>query len=203
MFDTLKEVYGCLHSHISLQRCFFFNHKQQEGESLIDYSHALMDLMDQIIKIDHQAASKAPEDLHDQFCDGIRDQALRVRLRDLVNTNLQWTICEVRAEATRWIAQYESQPFRQQYNQSIPVSNEAQASCESMDSSLSEYAELKSLLKEQQTQLELVIKTLTPHKLPSPSTWTTRPKRSVDGKPVCFRCEQIGHIARFCPMALC
>lgn len=90
-FDVLKVVYGCLHSRISLQRRFY-NRKQLEGESLIGSSHALMDLMDQIGKIDIQAAAKASKDLHGPFCDGVRVQALRIRLRDLIYANPQWTI---------------------------------------------------------------------------------------------------------------
>ncbi|XP_041850700.1 uncharacterized protein LOC121645957 [Melanotaenia boesemani] len=198
IFDALTEVYGCHHSRILLQRKFF-NRKQYEGESLVEYSHSLMDLMEQIMKTDNQAASKASKDLRDQFCEGVRNPALRMRLKDLVNANSQWTVREVRAEATRWMAQQESQPFGRRYDQSPSVSNEMQASCETMGSSFSEYAELTSLLKAQQTQLELVIKALTSNSLSTPSIRATRPRRTVDGQPVCFRCEKVGHIARFCP----
>ncbi|XP_039858603.1 uncharacterized protein LOC120715604 [Simochromis diagramma] len=198
IFDTLKEMYSCLDSHISLQRRFF-NRKQLEGESLIDFSHSLMALMDQIIKTDEEAARKASKDLRDQFCDGVRDQTLRIRLRDLINANPQWRIREARAEATRWMAQYENQPFRSRYNQSVSVSADMQASCESVDSRTSEYAELVSLFKAQQTQLELVIKALNPQEVAASSNRTSRRRRTVNGKPICFRCEQIGHIAQFCP----
>lgn len=195
IFDVLKDVYGCMHSRISLQRRFF-NRKQFEGESLIDYSHALMDLMDQIIKNDAQAASHSSKDLRDQFCDGVREQALRMRLRDLIHVNPEWTIRDVRGEATRWMAQYENQSSK--YKSNNPVLNEMSASCESSISRSSEYGELVSLLKAQQAQLELVMKALTPQTLPPPRIRNFRPRRTADGKPICFRCEQSGHIARNC-----
>ncbi|XP_036071255.1 uncharacterized protein LOC118599671, partial [Oryzias melastigma] len=84
IFDALKDVYGGTHSRVALQRKFF-NRKQQESESLIDYSHSLMELMEQIIKSDGHAAATAAKDLRDQFCDGVRDSALRMRLKDLVH----------------------------------------------------------------------------------------------------------------------
>lgn len=200
IFDVLKDVYGSLHSRISLQRRFF-NRKQLEGESLIDYSHALMELMDQISKIDVQTALKSAKDLRDQFCDGVRDQALRIRLRDLINVNPQWTIRDARGEATKWMAQHENQSSKYKCNNSS-VLNEMSASCESTVSQSSEYGELVSLLKAQQTQLELVIKALTPQTLPSSRAHHFRPRRSADGKPICFRCEQSGHIARNCTVTV-
>lgn len=197
IFKVLKEVYGCMHSHIALQRRFY-NRKQLEGETLIDYSHSLMDLMDMITKNDAQAASiAASKDLRDQFCDGVRDQALKIRLRDLVNTNPNWTIREARAEATRWMAQYGGQPRRS--TEYSLASNETVASCDSTLSDSSQYNELMSLLKAQQSQLDLVMKALAPQSLPPARTRYTKPRRTSDGKPICFRCEQSGHIARNCP----
>lgn len=195
IFHVLKEVYGCMHSRITLQRRFY-NRKQLEGESLLDYSHALMDLMDQVAKTDAHVATK---DLRDQFCDGVKDQALRIRLRDLVNANPMWTIRDVRAEAIKWMAQYENQPSKFKSNNSS-VLHEMSVSCESAVSRpSSDYGELLSLIKAQQTQLELVMKALTPSNEPPSRARNFRPRKTADGKPICFRCEQGGHIARNCP----
>ncbi|XP_038127148.1 uncharacterized protein LOC119773977 [Cyprinodon tularosa] len=193
IFNILREVYGCMHSHVSLQRRFY-NRKQQDGESLIDYSHSLMDLMDMIVKSDAQVVSRVvSKDLRDQFIDGIRDQTLKIRLRDLVNANPNWTIREARAEATKWMAQCGAP------SKSVRlVSNETVVSCEATTGS-SQYLELMSLLKAQQTQLELVVKALAPQSLPPARGRFNRPRRNADGKPICFRCEQSGHIARNCP----
>ena len=56
IFNVLRELYGSSYSHISLQRKFF-NRKQVEGESLLEYSHALMILMDQVNKSNGNAVS--------------------------------------------------------------------------------------------------------------------------------------------------
>ena len=69
---------------------------------MLDYSHALMSLMDQIAEIDEQAKPKSQRDLRDQFCEGVRDQSLSIRLRDTVCLNNQWTICDVHREAVQW-----------------------------------------------------------------------------------------------------
>lgn len=45
--SILRDMYGCARSYVSLQQCFF-SRKQQEGESLQEFSHALCCLMEKV-----------------------------------------------------------------------------------------------------------------------------------------------------------
>lgn len=202
IFKVLREIYGCSHSHISLQRRFF-NRKQQEGESLLDYSHALMTLMDQIVKSNELAHVKSQKDLRDQFCDGVRDQNLGVRLRDQIRLHPNWTIRDVRREAVQWMAQCEGQSFTQKQHDSLYFSNEAQVKVLNEPKSInqSEYSELRALIEAQQSQLDSLVKALIPlntgANVPS-SLPTFRSKKKAESDLRCFRCDQLGHIARYC-----
>lgn len=201
IFRVLREIYGCLHSHISLQRRFF-NRKQQEGESLLDYSHALMTVMDQIVKSNELAHVKSQRDLRDQFCDGVRDQNLGVRLRDQVRAHPNWTIRDVRREAVQWMAQCEGQSYKQKQNDPLYFSNEAQVRVFSEPKSVNqcEYSELRALIEAQQSQLDSLMKALSPLKIGAnvSTTFSTPRSRKAESDLRCFRCDQLGHIARYC-----
>lgn len=77
---------------------------------MLDYSHALMSLMDQIVE---QVKPKCQIDLRDQFSEGVRDQSLSIRLRDKVCLNPQWAIRNARREAIQWTTQCDGQSFKQ------------------------------------------------------------------------------------------
>lgn len=49
VLSILKELYGCSKSYVALQENFF-SRKQQEGETLQEYSHALFSLMDKVMQ---------------------------------------------------------------------------------------------------------------------------------------------------------
>ncbi|XP_028284736.1 uncharacterized protein LOC114450667 isoform X2 [Parambassis ranga] len=201
IFKILREVYGCSHSVISLQRRFF-NRKQREGESLLDYSHALMSLMDQIVEADEQVKLGSERNLRDQFCEGVRDQSLSSRLRDKVRLNPQWTIRDARREAVQWTSQCVGQTFRQK--ESVPPfsSNEVLAKVPNELVDHSSYSELKALIEAQQRQLDLLMKALQPQSRESGAQPPVKVKKNFDGKPRCFRCDQRGHIARYCTAPL-
>lgn len=80
IFNILTGVYGCSQSYISLQKQFF-QRRQLEGESLREYSHALMSLMD-VIKRKYPACFANPDTvLRDQFIEFVRNGMLCRELR--------------------------------------------------------------------------------------------------------------------------
>lgn len=48
VFDILRDLYGGKQTFVQLQQRFY-ERKQKEGESLTEFSHALMSLMDLIL----------------------------------------------------------------------------------------------------------------------------------------------------------
>lgn len=196
MFKVLRELYGSSHSHNSLQRRFF-NRKQLEGESLLEYSHALMILMDQVNKSNVNVVSNPQVVLRDQFCEGVRDRLLSRELKGLVRQHVDWLLFDVRKEAIQWVTEGESLLFTSRSKQ-IPVSSEAQVgvACEAASLEHSELAELKALVAAQQSQLDTISKALGSKR----TTFNVpRFRRTLDGKPICIRCNNPGHIARYCP----
>lgn len=67
-----------------------------------------------------------------------------------------------------------------------------------------ELSELKDCLRRQQAQLDTILQQLAsarsaPPQTRGPSGPPRRPYRfQPDGRPICLRCDQPGHIARFC-----
>lgn len=110
IFKTLREVYGRSQSFVTLQQKFF-DRKQHEGESLQEFSHTLIALMDQILQVRPSGVPRPQDVLRDQFCENVRDQALRRELMRLVRLDGSLYILHVRREAIRWVE--EGQPTRE------------------------------------------------------------------------------------------
>ena len=203
IYNVLRELYGSSHSHISLQRKFF-NRKQLEGESLLEYSHALMMLLDQVKKCNVNALSNPQVVLRDQFCEGVRDRLLSRELKGLVRQHADWSLLDARKEAMRWVTEGDSPTFKSRPKQ-LPVSSEAKVGvvCEATMGEHSELSELKALIAAQQIQLDTITKSLASSRTSSNVDRSTsrapRFRRTADGQPICIRCNAPGHIARYCP----
>ncbi len=98
------------------------------------------------------------------FVMGLEIKTWVVRLRDQVRSHPNWTIRDVRREAVQWMAQCEGQSFTQKQNDSLYFSNEAQVKVFSEPKSVnqSEYSELRALIEAQQSQLDSLVKALSP-----------------------------------------
>ncbi|XP_076848812.1 uncharacterized protein LOC143496528 [Brachyhypopomus gauderio] len=86
----------------------FFCRKQLEGESLQEYSHVLLALMDKIKQCASYVVPNADVLVRDQFVENVNDSALRRELKQLVRQTPELSMLQIRAAAIRW--ERESRP---------------------------------------------------------------------------------------------
>lgn len=197
IISVLQELYGCCDSYVALQEAFF-SRRQQEGETLLEFSLALMSLM---ASVKQRAPSDMPNAeclLRDQFVEHVIDSSLRRELKQFVRGQPSATLLDVRGEAIRW--EREGLPGGARgRSHSVPSVLGLQYGVKSgppvvaSPSQMSELSEMKEMLKLQQEQLNQLTQSLS--RLQS-SHQRSRP--SYRGPVICRRCQQPGHFAREC-----
>lgn len=201
IFKILQELYGCPQSYVALQEAFF-SRKQQEGESLLEFSIALMTLMDKVKRCAPEGIINADVLLRDQFVEYVGEGALRRALKQFIRNKPTATLIEVRKEAIRWEQEGSVEPPRPR-SFSLPSVERpfglAGTSCamtgntHSTQAPKSELAELKEMLRQQQLQIEQLTRSVASMQDPP-----RRNRFSRDGPLICMRCQQPGHYARDC-----
>ena len=194
----LRELYGCSKSYVALQEAFF-SRKQQEGETLQEFSLALMTLMDKVKQSAPDAVPNAEVLLRDQFTEHVLEGALRRELKQLVRWQPLSTLLEMRTEAIRWereglpggargrshsVPSIQGIQFGVQGGSRLPVVSRAQDP---------EFGELKEILKRQQEQLNQLTQSMS---LMQRAPQSRRPYHSQPL--ICRRCQRPGHYAREC-----
>lgn len=195
---ALKELYGCSLSYVALQQAFF-SRRQQEGETLLEFSIALMGLLEGVKQQSPHAIPNAEALLRDQFVEHVLDIGLRRELKQLVRRDPTSSLLDVRSEAMRW--EREGMPGGARgRSQSVPVAYGAQYAIQGESQVVrlssppkSELAELREMLKSQQEQLNQLTQGLA--RLQVPNSYSRSPRHS---NIVCRRCQQSGHFAREC-----
>lgn len=207
IFSILLETFGCAHSYIEAQQKFF-QCRQREGESLREFSHSLMVLMESCQRKNSTAISNPDSVLRDQFAENVRDKMLRRELKQFIRLNPNSQFLEVRRESFRWADDGEGvRPVRARAfscDANSGVVGEWEAGTQAVAAKPNdELAELKDCLRRQQTQLDTILKHLSSGPVNSnsnsrPSNPSRRYRFEADGRPICLRCEQTGHMARDC-----
>ena len=98
---VLEELYMCAESYVALQEAFF-SRRQHEGETLLEFSLALMGLMTSVKQRAPSGIPNAEVLLRDQFVEHVLDGPLRRELKQFVRRQPTATLLEARSEAIRW-----------------------------------------------------------------------------------------------------
>lgn len=199
IFDILKSNFRCSKSVNALYRQFY-HRRQLESESVREYSHVLMELMEHIQDKD-DSLEQSERVLRDQFVEGLRDDKLQGDLLDKISLNQHLSFRDVRSEALDWLSRRaQTTPRARAYSCN---SYEVDANAVTVGTA-PEFIELKECLRKQQAQLDAILTQLGQSQGAQSSTYRPpsaqlRPyKFQADGKPICLRCNKAGHIARFC-----
>ncbi|XP_036066951.1 uncharacterized protein LOC112140891 [Oryzias melastigma] len=195
--SVLRELYGCSQSYVLLQEAFF-SRKQQDGESLLEFSLALMSLMERVKRQSPCRMTNAESLLRDQFTEHVWDSLLRRELKKWVRGHPDSTLLDVRREAMRW-EQEGLQGGTRGRSSSVPLINGTQYGVQGGSQQIthtrpmSEIGELKELIRSQQEQLNELTRNVG---LLQKSHQQNREPRNR--QIVCRHCGQTGHFAREC-----
>ncbi|XP_068607149.1 uncharacterized protein [Brachionichthys hirsutus] len=198
IFAILTELYGCVQSYVTLQQAFF-SRRQQEGETLLEFSLALMGLMSPVRQHAPDGMPNADVLLRDQFVEHVLDSGLRRELKQLVRQQPTITLLLVRGEAIRW--EREGLPGgARERNVLLPSTYGLQYEMQGhfrpaprVTPAQPELSELLDLVKRQQEQLDQLTQAVA--SLQGPHTPSQNARNS---SLICRRCQQPGHFAREC-----
>ena len=201
IFLALEEVFGEKSSTSQLLRAFY-ERRQQISETISDFSHGLVELVDRLQRTSPGIADDRDRMLREQLIDNVRDVHLRWELKRRVEREPASTFLAIRKVAQRWADEVEDVPPKKmrayvaQCDATPPdalakVWDELAAQRKLFSEGLAaQQHTMTEVLKQQQQILSAMSSGPGPRPLGRPND----AGRGVE----CFHCHKLGHLRRDC-----
>ena len=108
LFQALEEVYGEALTSSQLLR-HFYERRQRDGESISDFSHGLVLLLDRLNRVKPEEVSHRDKMLREQFLENVRSVHLRWDLKRRVEQDPDMPFLAIRKVALSWANDVDSE----------------------------------------------------------------------------------------------
>ena len=143
IFVILQDVYGLKDSWNTLEK-MFYSRNQDIGESIQDFSIALMEILMKMDKLRQSSDDGTDCKLKDRFADGVHDVSLRRELNRLNKERPTLRFYQLRDEALDWCKK-DDDPAKETATVESATAQEA-----------TQVSQMMQLLQEQQSQLSIL-----------------------------------------------
>lgn len=181
ILTLIHEVFGHPDTVTHLQEQFY-KRAQREGETLHEFSLALMKLLDRVIKKDPSWEKIKDKTMKGKFTEGVLDKHLQRELRKVNIEDPDLPFWEFRDNAIKWIGEKDTKP-----------KSTATVSAVSSPQSQTTTEQLLEMLTKQQAQIDRLLKLTSQKPNNRSSGWNEK------GERVCYVCRDPSHIVRDCP----
>lgn len=145
IFTILLDNFGCDQTYVTLQK-LFFQRQQREHETIREFSHALLELLEQLKNRDPRGVPNPDMVIRDTIVENVRDSKLQRELAHLIRQHPTHCFKDVREAGMKWEERkLQADSRARAYSSESQVSNRVESNIDINTISVGPSEELKKL----------------------------------------------------------